>query len=46
MSRDEKEHKKVLAKLAIEEKELIEEAKSLGLDTHVATDGLPDNQRG
>ncbi len=43
MSRDEKEHKKVLAKLAIEEKELIEEAKSLGLDTHVATDGLPDN---
>jgi len=43
MSKDEKEKKKILAKLAVEEKEVIDEAKELGLNTHVSTDGLPDN---
>ena len=43
MSKDEKEKKKILAKFAIEEKEVIEEAKSLGLNTTAVPDGLPDN---
>ena len=43
LSKDEKEQKKILAKLAIEEKEVIEEAKELGLDARVSTDGLPEN---
>ena len=43
MSKDEKEKKKILAKFAIEEREVIEEAKSLGLNTAAVPEGLPDN---
>jgi hypothetical protein len=43
MSKDEKEKKKVLAKFAIEEREVIEEAKALGLKTASVPEGLPNN---
>jgi len=43
VSKDDKEKKKVLAKFALEEKEVIDEARELGLKTRANTEGLPEN---